>query len=136
LGAGEASQGEIKASAYDPTSGTFSDLQNMAHGRWYPTAITLGDGTVMTFSGLTETGNTNTAVEIFTPGLGWSQEYVARWTPPLYPRMHLLSNGTVFHSGSTPVRIFLTHPRALGQQMWLKPITAGGEPMAHRCCCR
>jgi hypothetical protein len=73
----------------------------MAHGRWYPTATTLGDGTVMTFSGLTETGNTNTAVEIYTPGTGWSQEYVAPWTPPLYPRLHLLPNGTVFYSGST-----------------------------------
>jgi len=94
-------QGQLKTSAYDPASGAFSDLQSMAHGRWYPTAITLGDGTVMTFSGLTETGNTNTAVEIFTPGSGWSQEYVAPWTPPLYPRLHLLPNGTVFYSGST-----------------------------------
>jgi len=95
-------QGEIRTSAYDPASGAFSDLQSMAHGRWYPTAITLGDGTVLAFSGLTETGNTNTAVEIFTPGSGWSQEYVAPWTPPLYPRLHLLPNGTVFYSGSTP----------------------------------
>jgi len=94
-------EGEIKTSAYDPASGAFADLQSMAHGRWYPTAITLGDGTVMTFSGLTETGNTNTAVEIYTPGVGWSREYVAPWTPPLYPRLHLLPNGTVFYSGST-----------------------------------
>src|SRR5258708_16261860 len=94
-------QGEIKTSAYDPTSGAFRDLQSLVNGRWYPTATTLGDGTVMTFSGLTETGNTNTAVEIFTPGSGWSQEYVAPWTPPLYPRLHLLPNGTVFYSGST-----------------------------------
>src|SRR5260370_32423653 len=55
----------------------------------------------MTFSGLTETGGTNTAVEIYSLGSGWSQEYVAPWTPPLYPRMHLLPNGTVFYSGST-----------------------------------
>jgi PKD repeat protein len=93
--------GEQKTSAYDPASGAFTDLQSMAHGRWYPTALTLGDGTVMTFSGLTETGDTNTAVEIYTPALGWSQEYVAPWTPPLYPRLHLLPNGTVFYSGST-----------------------------------
>src|SRR5260370_25641929 len=55
----------------------------------------------MTFSGLTETGGTNTAVEIYTLGSGWRQEYVAPWTPPLYPRLHLLPNGTVFYSGST-----------------------------------
>src|SRR5699024_3804575 len=27
-------------------------------------------------------------------------EYPAGWTPPLYPRMHLLPNGKVFYSGS------------------------------------
>jgi hypothetical protein len=54
----------------------------------------------MTFSGLTETGATNTAVEIFTPGSGWSAESPAGWTPPLYPRMHLLPDGRVFYSGS------------------------------------
>ena len=94
-------RGQVKTSAYDPATGTFADLQSMAHGRWYPTATTLGDGTVMTFSGLTETGGTNTTVEIYTLGSGWSQEFTAPWTPPLYPRMHLLPNGTVFYSGST-----------------------------------
>ena len=93
--------GQLKTSAYDPVAGTFTDLQSMAHGRWYPTVTTLGDGRVMTFSGLNETGATNTAVEIYTVGSGWSQEYVAPWTPPLYPRLHLLPNGTVFYSGST-----------------------------------
>ena len=85
---------------YDPATDSFTDVENMAHGRWYPTVTTLGDGRVMTFSGLTETGATNTTVEIYTPGSGWSPEYPAGWTPPLYPRMHLLTDGTVFYSGS------------------------------------
>src|SRR5580698_7017329 len=55
--------GQPKTSAYDPTTGNFVDLELMAHGRWYPTATTLGDGSVMIFSGLLETGGTNTAVE-------------------------------------------------------------------------
>lgn len=55
----------------------------------------------MTFSGLAETGATGTTVEIYTPGTGWSQEFGAGWTPPLYPRMHLLPNGKVFYSGSS-----------------------------------
>jgi len=92
--------GHRKTSAFDPATETFTDLQNMAHGRWYPTPTVLGDGRVMTFSGLLETGGTNTAVEIYTPGSGWSVEYPAGWTPPLYPRMHLLPNGKVFYSGS------------------------------------
>jgi len=92
---------------YDPMTGVFTDVQNMAHGRWYPTVTVLGDGSVMTFSGLSETGGTNNAVEIYTPGIGWSQEYLAGWTPPLYPRMHLLPDGTVLYAGSgTGSRIF------------------------------
>src|SRR6185295_5189601 len=60
-----------------------------------------------TFSGLSETGGTNRAVELYTVGSGWSQEYLASWTPPLYPRMHLLPDGTVFYSGAgTGSRIF------------------------------
>lgn len=92
--------GEPRNAAYDPATGVFTDLENMAHGRWYPTVTTLGDGSVLTFSGLLETGSTNKAVEIYTVGNGWSPEYLASWTPPLYPRMHLLPDGRVFYSGS------------------------------------
>jgi galactose oxidase-like protein/glyoxal oxidase-like protein len=93
--------GQPKTSIFDPATGTFTDAQNMAHGRWYPTATTLGDGRVMVFSGLNETGGTNTSVEIYTVGTGWSAASTASWTPPLYPRMHLLPNGKVFYSGAT-----------------------------------
>jgi hypothetical protein len=94
-------RGHLKNAVYDPATNTFTDVQTMAHGRWYPTPTVLGDGSVMTFSGLNEsTGATNTAVEIYTVGSGWSQEYPAGWTPPLYPRMHLISDGRVFYSGS------------------------------------
>jgi Domain of unknown function (DUF1929)/PKD domain/Glyoxal oxidase N-terminus len=93
--------GELKSSTYDPSTGTFTDQQSMAHGRWYPTGTVLGDGRVMVFSGYSETGSTNTTVEIYTVGSGWSPEYSAPWTPPLYPRMHLLPNGKVFYSGPT-----------------------------------
>ena len=92
--------GEPRSSAYDPATGTFSDLPNMADGRWYPTTTTLGNGSVMTFSGLKATGGTNTTVEIYTPGAGWSAPVAAGWTPPLYPRMHLSTDGRVFYSGS------------------------------------
>ena len=99
--------GQPKNAVFDPATGLFTDVQNMAHGRWYPTVTTLGDGRVMTFSGLLDTGGTNTAVEFYTPGSGWSQEYPAGWTPPLYPRMHLLPDGRVIYSGSgTGTRFF------------------------------
>jgi len=92
--------GYVRTAVYDPGTGLFTDLQSMAHGRWYPTVTELADGAVMTFSGSTQSAGTNTTVEIYTVGTGWSQEFGAGWTPPLYPRMHLLPDGTVFYSGS------------------------------------
>ena len=94
-------QGSNRTSAFDPATGNFVDLQSMAHGRWYPTATVLGDGRVMVFSGLTETGGTNTSVEVYKVGSGWTAMNASPFTPPLYPRMHVLPNGKVFFSGST-----------------------------------
>jgi hypothetical protein len=92
--------GERRTALFDPGSGAFTNIQNMARGRWYPTVTALGDGRIMTFSGLLDTGGTNSTVEFYTPGSGWSQEYPAGWTPPLYPRMHLLTDGKVAYVGS------------------------------------
>ncbi|MGA9797754.1 MAG: galactose oxidase-like domain-containing protein, partial [Terriglobales bacterium] len=91
--------GSQKASIFDPATNVFTDVQNMAHGRWYPTLTLLSDGRVMVFTGFSETGSTNNAVEIYTVGTGWSTKYVAPWVPPLYTRHHLLPNGNVFVSG-------------------------------------
>src|SRR5271155_852089 len=92
--------GQPLTSAYDPATGSFVNLQSMSNGRWYPTATTLSDGSVMVFSGFNESSTTNQTVEIYRVGSGWSPAYEAPFTPPLYPRMHLLPNGTVFNSGS------------------------------------
>jgi hypothetical protein len=92
--------GQPQAATFDPLANTFSNTPNMAHGRWYPSLVTLGDGRVMTFSGLKETGGTNPAVEFYTGDSGWSAEYIAPWNPDLYPRLHLLPNGKVFYSGA------------------------------------
>ncbi len=94
--------GQPRTAIYDPATNTLTDEQSMAHGRWYPTGLVLGDGRVMVFAGTNETGSSNTAVEIYQLGSGWSPQYVAPWTPPLYPRLHLLPSGNVFYSGSTP----------------------------------
>ena len=93
--------GELSTSTYDPATNTFTTQQSMAHGRWYPTSTVLGDGRTMIFSGLDENGSTNTSVEFYSASSGWSTAFAAPWTPPLYPRMHLLPNGNVFYSGST-----------------------------------
>jgi hypothetical protein len=90
-----------RTSIYNPATGTYTDMEDMAHGRWYPTSTVLADGRVLIFSGLDEHGATNSQTEIYTVGAGWAPAVNAPWTPPLYPRMHLLPNGKVFYSGST-----------------------------------
>ena len=84
---------------FDPITEKFIQVHDMAHGRWYPTNTVIADGGTMTFSGLSETGPTNRAVEVYDVPSGWSPEFIASWTPPLYPWPHLLPDGRVFFSG-------------------------------------
>jgi fibronectin type 3 domain-containing protein len=94
--------GDNRASIFDPATGKFVQSQSMVDGRWYATATTLGDGRVMTFSGLRLTGGTNNSVEIYdlaNAGPGWTAPTTAPFSPPLYPRMALLPNGKVFYTG-------------------------------------
>jgi hypothetical protein len=92
--------GEHRTTVFDPLSGRFSQLQNMAHGRWYASGIVLADGRIMAFSGRNETGAINNQVEFYTVGSGWSGPSIAPYNPMLYPWLHLLPDGRVFNSGS------------------------------------
>jgi hypothetical protein len=103
-------KGVPNSSIFEPSSNVFTDAQNMAHGRWYPTVLTLGDGRIMAFSGLAETGLTNSSVEIYTVGLGWGQEYQAGFIPPTYPRLHLLPSGNVFYTGGMSSALLIRRP--------------------------
>src|SRR5439155_13015138 len=42
-------QGEPRNAVFDPATGQFTDVQNMAHGRWYPSTTLLADGSAMSF---------------------------------------------------------------------------------------
>jgi fibronectin type 3 domain-containing protein len=96
--------GENRASIFEPnpTKSQFVQSESMANGRWYATATALGDGRIMTFSGLNLSGGTNNTVEIFdlrNAGTGWTSPTTAPFSPPLYPRMALLPGGKVFYTG-------------------------------------
>lgn len=91
----------------DP-SPTYIRADDMNQGRWYPTNTMLGDGSVVTFSGLTECASCddngfpisplNEDVERYNPATRtWS--IISQRALPLYPWMHLLSNGRVFYAG-------------------------------------
>ena len=77
--------GDPRITVFDPLTEKFNQLHSMAHGRWYATAITLSDGRILAFSGLNETGQTNSAVEMYTVASGWSSPYAAPFVPPPLP---------------------------------------------------
>jgi hypothetical protein len=94
--------GENRASIFNPATGQFVQTQNMHDGRWYATAIALGDGRVMAMSGLTAAGGGSRKIEIYDlrrAGSGWGAPTSVPFTPQLYPRVALLPNGNVFYTG-------------------------------------
>ena len=49
------------------SSESLGQVSSMAHGRWYPTLVTLPDGKVFTCAGLDEYGVDNNLIEIYDP---------------------------------------------------------------------
>ncbi|HLK33739.1 MAG TPA: hypothetical protein VKT29_11655, partial [Terriglobales bacterium] len=132
------------SSIFDPATESFTvadgpNSGNTAHGRWYPTVTELGDGRMMTTSGLDENGNLNNTSEIYTPGQGWGPEIPGNPTNlsdpsftfgfPLYPRMHLLPSGQVFYSApSSATLVFDPSKQTWTFLAW----TIYGGPVAER----
>ena len=121
--------GSNAAYEYNFVSNSFTKLNSMAHGRWYPTQIVLSDGTAAIVSGLDEFGCQNGLLEVYDPN---SQSFSIKFDPgsnriycvgfctnlpgagsPCYggkkkgavpsmsyfPRMHLMPNGLVASVG-------------------------------------
>lgn len=95
-------QGLSITTVFDPIREKFSQLEDMAHGRWYGSSLILGNGSLMAYSGQDENHFVNQSVEIYQTSTGWSQQYLTTIKPSLYPRMHLLPDGNVFVSGTVP----------------------------------
>jgi hypothetical protein len=104
---------------FDPTppSGQahWTQVQDMAGGRWYPTLVTLRDGRVLALSGHpanSDTRHNNSTLEVLDPGAGpsWlsfgdSAEILSsdpHDSPFLYPRLYILPGGDVFSATPLP----------------------------------
>ena len=59
--------GETCTYEFNPSSETFTKRQDMLHGRWYPTLVTLADGRVWCYNGYDEYGVNNRLVERYDP---------------------------------------------------------------------
>jgi hypothetical protein len=76
-------------------TGAFVATGNMAHPRWYPTAVRLSDGRVLALSGGHPVAN---EVEAF-DGATWTVVTGAtRSFGELYPGLHLLPSGEIFYT--------------------------------------
>jgi FtsP/CotA-like multicopper oxidase with cupredoxin domain len=97
-------EGAPEASLFSPAGESWAAAPDMADGRWYPTLVSLGDGTVMAFSGTNQAGTgLNTVPEAFDETTGtWHPTphlRTAGW--PLYPHLFLLRDGHLFFTGAS-----------------------------------
>ena len=77
---------------FEPILEHWIRVQDMAEGRWYPTLVTLGDGTALVVSGGPNRD------EIYSTFGGWTR-FGAGQGFPLYPHLFLLKDGRVFYTG-------------------------------------
>ena len=75
--------------------------QNMANGRWYPTAVTLGDGNVVVMAGTSDQYFTvNQVPELWNATTGsWTELTTATESILFYPWLFVAPNGLVFNAG-------------------------------------
>jgi hypothetical protein len=95
------SKGIDQASIYDFRTNTWTAIPVMNNGRWYPTAVTLHDGSALVMSGSFEGPNGTTPineVQQVWDGLAW-RSLVNFHGMPLFPRVHAAPNGRAFMSG-------------------------------------
>ncbi|HEX4100953.1 MAG TPA: hypothetical protein VHY21_10505 [Pseudonocardiaceae bacterium] len=123
-GNGRAFAGRPDTLVFSPVSQQWAVVRPMAHGRWYPSVITLGDGRVLAAAGLDEhaAGVRNATLESFFPIADFWQPLLmpASFSGlPLYAHLYLLTNGSVFYAGghmddgpAPPLRLDMTRSPA------------------------
>lgn len=85
---------------FDPFTETWTQVGDMTFARWYPTAITIGDGRVLVFSG--DDGGAVQEVESYDPD---TQEWTvlpasADRQLEIYPGLHLMPDGRIIYTGT------------------------------------
>jgi plastocyanin len=84
---------------FDTPAEDWVHVQDMAHGRWYPSLIALGDGRVLAIGGLDETSAPNRLPETYDNTAGWTAHTAFNADTPTYGHFFLLQDGHVFYSG-------------------------------------
>ena len=87
---------------FAPSTGQLTQVASMNSGRWYPTLLTLGSGTIFALSGLDVQGNLNVNPEIYSSSFATGWKIFSQPTSPFpqYAHLFLLSSGKIFYSGA------------------------------------
>jgi len=95
-------------STFSFETNTWSQVDDMNRGRWYPTTLTMPTGSVFTAVG----SSGGEFPELWTEGSGWKSLTGASLQTPIigqsgyeniwWPLLHVDPKGKVFHSGPTP----------------------------------
>ena len=111
-GGGVTADTERRAFLFNPATNTFAAATPLHTGRFYPTTLTLGDGTALTLFGEDHAHAAGVGVqsfEIFTPGGAgaWSAPKTVPFNYFYYPWTFLLPGGDLFIAGpQKPARRF------------------------------
>nr|WP_254552911.1 kelch motif-containing protein [Kitasatospora sp. MMS16-BH015] len=94
-------QGIRSAYEFNPDTETYEQVPDMAYARWYPTLTGLGNGDVVTVSGLDDTGQilSGNDNEVYHPATKTWSKAPDRYFPT-YPSLFLTAAGKLFYSGS------------------------------------
>ena len=133
------SQGLNCSTFYDPSTDKWTAGPTMNNGRWYPTAVTLPDGRVFVCSGNFPTGplqpppngnNLNNISQILENG-SWNDVTDFNHLP-LFPRLHVAPNGSLFMSGSLATTYFFENfsPGSPGTWVPIATRSAGNSDYA------
>jgi Domain of unknown function (DUF1929) len=93
-------QGTKDAYIFDVKTSRYVEVNSMNYARWYPTLAEMGNGMVMTMSGLDGQGQVTSQSEMFNPvNNTWTQGPTHGF--PTYPATFLTENGQLFFTGSS-----------------------------------
>jgi hypothetical protein len=95
--------GIANAEIFDPTNNSWTAVPNMSYRRWYPTATTPSDGTIMVTAGWQTTNHSDAGIpEIYNPSTNtWTKLTSANYPFETYPFLYQLSDGRVIHVGNS-----------------------------------